>query len=207
MGRSQAFDTTTVVQAARDLFWDKGYDGVSLSDLERATGLNRSSMYNAFQSKRGLFDAAVQDYLETVIRPRLQILDAEPDGRTALITYFAGLGAAVVALTDGATQRGCLLVNSAAGLAGHDDALRAVVEQYRVELSAALARALSRPSVALESPAVDIQARLLTSLSISALLLARINPTEAVAVLDSAIEQIESLGEVGGSGGQAVRPN
>ncbi|MGO4102396.1 TetR/AcrR family transcriptional regulator [Leifsonia sp. YAF41] len=196
MGRSQAFDTTTVVQAARDLFWDKGYDSVSLSDLERATGLNRSSMYNAFESKRGLFDAAVQDYLETVIRPRLQVLDAEPDGRTALITYFSGLGAAVVALKDGATQRGCLLVNSAAGLAGRDDALRAVVEQYRLELSAALARALSRPSIALTLPAVDIQARLLTSLSTSALLLARINPTEAVAILDSAIEQIESLGTV-----------
>lgn len=196
MGRSQAFDTTTVVQAARDLFWDKGYDSVSLSDLERATGLNRSSMYNAFESKRGLFDAAVQDYLETVIRPRLQVLDAEPDGRTALITYFSGLGAAVVALKDGATQRGCLLVNSAAGLAGRDDALRIVVEQYRLELSAALARALSRPSIALTLPAVDIQARLLTSLSTSALLLARINPAEAVAILDSAIEQIKSLGTV-----------
>jgi len=194
MGRSQAFDTTTVVQAARDLFWDKGYDAVSLSDLERVTGLNRSSLYNAFDSKRGLFDAAVQDYLDTVIRPRLQILDAEPDGQLALITYFTGLGAAVEAFSGEPAQRGCLLVNSAAGLAGHDDALRAVVESYRLELSAALARALARPPASLESHAVDIHSRLLTSLSISALLLARINATEARAILDSAVEQIEALG-------------
>jgi AcrR family transcriptional regulator len=199
MGRSQAFDTTTVVQAARDLFWDKGYDGVSLSDLERATGLNRSSMYNAFDSKRGLFDAAVQDYLDTVIHPRLQVLDAEPDGRIALVAYFGGLGAAVATFSDStasdsSAQRGCLLVNSAAGLAGHDDALREIVESYRLELSAALARALDRLPLALEPRAVGIHARLLTSLSISALLLARVNPTEAVAIIDSAIEQIESLG-------------
>ncbi|GAA3863333.1 hypothetical protein GCM10022381_04190 [Leifsonia kafniensis] len=193
MGRSQAFDTTTVVQAARDLFWEKGYDGVSLSDLERATGLNRSSMYNAFDSKRGLFDAAVQDYLDTVIRPRLHVLDSEPDGRAALITYFEGLGAAVAAFSDGTAQRGCLLVNSAAGLAGHDDALREIVDRYRLELSAALSRALGRVAGALEPHAVAVHARLLTSLSISALLLARINSAEAVAILDSAIEQIESL--------------
>lgn len=203
MGRVQAFDTTAVVQAARDLFWDKGYDAVSLSELERATGLNRSSLYNVFVSKRGLFDAAVQDYMDTVIRPRLRVLDAEPDGRIALIAYFTGLGDAVEAFSDGATQRGCLLVNSAAGLAGHDDALREVVENYRLELSAALTRALGRMSASdadlpqesqnLVSRTADNHARLLTSLSISALLLARINSSEALAILGSAVDQIESL--------------
>ena len=193
MGRLQAFDTTTVVQAARDLFWVQGYDAVSLSDLERVTGLNRSSLYNTFDSKRGLFDAAVQNYLDTVIRPRLLVLDAEPDGRVALITYFTGLGAAIEALSGESAQRGCLLVNSAAGLAGHDDALRAVVDGYRQQLSAALSRALGRPPVSLEPPALDSNARLLTSLSMSALLLVRINTTEAVEILNSAVEQIESL--------------
>ncbi|WP_448631397.1 TetR/AcrR family transcriptional regulator [Cellulomonas soli] len=69
MGRHQGFDTAEVVQLARDAFWDRGLDGTSLPDLERATGLSRSSIYHAFGSKRGLFDAAVQDYLQTVVRP------------------------------------------------------------------------------------------------------------------------------------------
>jgi TetR/AcrR family transcriptional repressor of nem operon len=198
MGRIQAFDTTVAVQAARDLFWDKGYDAVTLRELENATGLNRSSLYNAFESKRGLFDAAVQDYLHTVIRPRLRILDDEPDGRTAVISYFEGLINRVTAFSTATTQRGCLLVNSAAGLAGHDDALREVVDNYRHELSAALSRALTRlPKAADGGPLgpdeVDTHARLLTSLSISALLMARINTQEAVAILDSAVLQIESL--------------
>ncbi|MDD0859753.1 TetR/AcrR family transcriptional regulator [Arthrobacter alpinus] len=50
--------------------------GGFLPDLERATGLSRSSIYHAFGSKRGLFDAAVASYLSEIIRPRLQPLDS-----------------------------------------------------------------------------------------------------------------------------------
>ncbi len=52
MPRVQEFDTDTVVARARDLFWDKGFEATSVPDLERVTGLNRSSLYNAFGSKR-----------------------------------------------------------------------------------------------------------------------------------------------------------
>ena len=39
MGRQRAFDTDTVVQAARDVFWQCGYELTSISDLEERTGL------------------------------------------------------------------------------------------------------------------------------------------------------------------------
>lgn len=69
MARTQTFDRDTVVRAARTVFWEHGYDGTSIPDLEDATGIRRSSLYNTFGSKRGLFDAAVQSYLDEVIRP------------------------------------------------------------------------------------------------------------------------------------------
>ena len=81
MGRSQEFDTTAVVAAALDVFWARGYEGASLGDLESATGLSRSSLYNSFTNKRGLFDAAVQLYLDHVIRPRLRSLTTKSRGR------------------------------------------------------------------------------------------------------------------------------
>ena len=59
MGRPQTFETDEVVRAARGVFWRDGYESASLPDLEQATGLSRSSIYHAFGSKRGLFDAAV----------------------------------------------------------------------------------------------------------------------------------------------------
>lgn len=206
MGRLQAFDTTTAVQAARDLFWDQGFEATSLADLELATGLNRSSLYHAFGSKRGLFDAAAQDYLDTVIRPRLAGLvkaatDEAPgalpatahEAAAALVEYFDSLARAVSTLPAGSARRGCLLVNASAGLAAHDDAARAVVDGYRAELVAALRGALTRAAPARASGLLDADARVLASLSISAMVLARVNPAEAAAVLASATEMVEHL--------------
>lgn len=201
MGRSQSFDTTTVVQAARDVFWDQGLDGASLPDLERATGLNRSSLYHAFGSKRGLFDAAVDDYLGTVIRPRLRPLVAagqdapgqgsasSPEAGRAVVTYFDRLASAVGQLPAGSPRLGCLLVGCATGAAGHDEALRAAVDAYRAELTDALVGALRAADPALADDAVEQRARLLLSLQLSALALARVNQDEAVAMLHAARDQ------------------
>ncbi|MBD7949504.1 MULTISPECIES: TetR/AcrR family transcriptional regulator [Oerskovia] len=198
MGRSQSFDTTTVVQAARDVFWDQGLDGASLPDLERATGLNRSSLYHAFGSKRGLFDAAVDDYLDTVIRPRLRPLVAagqdapgqgsagSPEAGRAVVTYFDRLASAVGQLPSDSPRLGCLLVGCATGAAGHDEALRAAVDAYRAELTDALVGALRAADPALADDVVEQRARLLLSLQLSALALARVNQDEAVAMLHAA---------------------
>ena len=43
MGRIQMFETVSVVRAARDVFWDKGFEATSVADLEEATGLRRNS--------------------------------------------------------------------------------------------------------------------------------------------------------------------
>ena len=188
MGRLQTFDSTAVVQSARDVFWDVGFDGASLADLESATGVNRSSLYHAFGSKRGLFDAAVTDYLDTVIRPRLRGLLADGAGREALIAYFDGLSHAVATLPDDSPRRGCLLVNAAAGLAAHDEPARAVVDAYRAELSAALSHAFAGVDVA----AAQERVRTLASLSMSAMLLARVNRDESLALLSTAVLQVRA---------------
>ncbi|WP_104130287.1 TetR/AcrR family transcriptional regulator [Cryobacterium sp. N21] len=192
MGRMQTFDSGVVVQAARNLFWDKGFDGASLAELEAATGVGRSSLYHAFGSKRGLFDAAVTDYLETVIRPRLAGLRAGPRDSSALLEYFAGLARATVTQAPDSAQTGCLLVNCAAGLAAHDEPTRAVVEGYRIELAEALRHALENAAAPSPSAAesVDERVRTLTSLSISAMLMARVNRDEAIALLSTASNQI-----------------
>ncbi|WP_285041070.1 TetR/AcrR family transcriptional regulator [Plantibacter sp. LMC-P-059a] len=190
MGRTQEFDTVAVVQAARDVFWDHGFEATSLADLEAATGLRRSSLYHAFESKRGLFDAAVQDYLDTVIRPRLAVLAQADDGRAGLAAYFSGVQHVIATLPDDSPRRGCLLLNSAAGLAAHDDALREVVDGYRAELTAAVSDALARARPDSDAAELAGEARQLTSLSVSALLLARVNRDEAVAILDVAVSQV-----------------
>jgi len=192
MGRIQTFESATVVRATRDVFWDKGYEATSVADLEQVTGLNRSSLYHAFGNKRGLFDLAVDDYLNTVIRPRLGVLLSGAPDSSALIEYFDGLRMAVEALPDESPRRGCLLVNCAAGFAGHDNSAREVVEGYWAELTAAIRHALAAASGSRDAEAarVDARARTLASLSMSAMLLARVNRAESVAMLATARDQI-----------------
>jgi TetR/AcrR family transcriptional repressor of nem operon len=55
MGRPRSFDTAQVLASARDAFVSDGYNGTSIDNLLRATGLQRASLYQAFGSKRGLF--------------------------------------------------------------------------------------------------------------------------------------------------------
>ena len=54
MARTQGFERDAVVRAARTVFWRRGFEDTAVPDLEEATGLSRSSIYNAFGSKRGL---------------------------------------------------------------------------------------------------------------------------------------------------------
>jgi TetR/AcrR family transcriptional repressor of nem operon len=202
MGRLQTFDSITVVQSARDVFWDLGYDGASLADLESATGLNRSSLYHAFGSKRGLFDAAVADYRDTVIRPRLNALLADGAGRAELLAYFDELRDAVGRLPLDSPRRGCLLVNCATGLAAHDEPAREVVEAYRIELAAALRHAIAGAGAGEHASAeriehavadrIDERVRTLASLSMSAMLLARVNAAESAALLRTAADQVRA---------------
>lgn len=47
-----------MVEAAGDLFWEQGYEKTSIGELEKKTGLDRSSLYHAFGNKHALFRAA-----------------------------------------------------------------------------------------------------------------------------------------------------
>ena len=62
LGRPRAFDRDQALELALDVFWRKGYEGASLSDLTEAMGINPPSLYAAFGDKEGLFMEAVQRY-------------------------------------------------------------------------------------------------------------------------------------------------
>ena len=187
MARPQAFDTAHAVRAARDLFWERGYDATSISDLERVTGINRSSLYNAFGSKRGLFDHAVRDYLDVVVGPRIAVLRAPGAGPAEVVGYLERL-AGVLADADARRSRlGCLLVNASTSLAARDDDLALVVETYRGDLVAAFTAALE-PAF----PDAARRARVTAGLTISALSIARTNPAAAAELLHDAVEDLRA---------------
>src|SRR5260370_13144975 len=58
----KSYDETEVLTRAMEAFWSKGYSATSISDLTRATGLNRGSLYSEFIDKRTLYLRALRFY-------------------------------------------------------------------------------------------------------------------------------------------------
>jgi len=108
-GRPREFDEDEVLQAALRLFWEKGYEGTSLSDLMVATGLTKSSLYKAFGSKEALFWRVVKRYQRNFLDFRHQAL-AEPTPRRIAERLLDG----ITELHGGTVNPvGCLELNTA----------------------------------------------------------------------------------------------
>jgi AcrR family transcriptional regulator len=109
MGRPRGFDEDTALEAAMRVFWEKSYEGATMSDLTEAMGINRSSMYTAFGDKESLYKLALARYREgplTYIRRALE----KPTLREVLESLLRGT---VVFLSTPGNPKGCLSVQGA----------------------------------------------------------------------------------------------
>jgi AcrR family transcriptional regulator len=118
MARPLSFRRERVVEAATRTFLRHGLHATSAEDLCQATGLGRSSLYNSFGSKHGLFAECLGDYLSRTRETAEAILgDADlpiRDRIEALLRFIAAEEAGRVAAGE---PRGCLAVNTVAELA------------------------------------------------------------------------------------------
>lgn len=74
-----------ILDAALDLFAEKGYFGTSLRDVARAVGVRESALYNYFDSKDALFEALLADQQASKQERLAPLADAPiPDGRALL---------------------------------------------------------------------------------------------------------------------------
>jgi TetR/AcrR family transcriptional repressor of nem operon len=190
MGRTRTFAEIDVARAARGVFWSRGYEDTSLPDLEAATGLNRSSIYHSFASKRGLFDAAVESYLDDVIRPRLAPLGASDVEPGALETYLRGLREAMIDERTPLAKNGCLLLNATGSSLGHEAGLKTVVTRYCDDLRSAIASGVAARRADLPPAA---QATLVTTcagLVFASMAIVRVDRTAAAGMLDAALAAV-----------------
>lgn len=116
MARPIEFCREQALQAAIDVFWNKGYEAASLEDLVTAMAIGRQSLYNTYGDKRGLFLQAVSaqiDHYATMLREHFS--DNQPV-KSLFVSWFNGISHR----GEKHKRRGCLLINTSMELAGRD---------------------------------------------------------------------------------------
>ncbi len=83
-GRPRCFEREDALRKAMNVFWCKGFEGASLSELTTAMGINSPSLYAAFGSKETLFLEAVELYRQTDGAATRQAFDAGTTAKEAI---------------------------------------------------------------------------------------------------------------------------
>ncbi|KCZ98262.1 TetR family transcriptional regulator [Hyphomonas polymorpha PS728] len=116
MGRHRQFDVEKALDAALCVFWRKGYEGASYTDLTEATGVERPALYAAFGNKEALFRKALDRYQERYLDYFPEAMNL-PTAREVATKIFC---AAIHLNTAFPENTGCLMINGAQ--AGSDEA-------------------------------------------------------------------------------------
>ena len=135
-GRPREFCVDAALAAALQVFWSKGYEAASLSDLTEAMGITRPSLYAAFGNKEALFRQAL-DLYEREKLAFMSVATAAPTARGVAETI---LTCALDVQTNPCGPRGCLTVMSAMAGSSGAASIRAEVLARRATSEANLQR-------------------------------------------------------------------
>lgn len=126
-GRPREFDRDEALRRVREVFWARGYEGVSMSDLVAATGLASARIYAAFGSKQALFREAVDLYERHEGGFADHALAEQPTARGALQRMLRD----AVEVYTRPEPRGCMVVSAATNCSPANDSIRGWLEERR----------------------------------------------------------------------------
>lgn len=125
LGRPREFDENGAREVAMQLFWAKGYEATSLSNLLAAMGISKSSFYQTFESKHILFEQCLNQYRDIIVSTMSKGLANAP-------TSMAFIRHALVDIAndtnDPLGRRGCLIMNTASEFSQRDSSIARCVE-------------------------------------------------------------------------------
>ncbi|MFC7327475.1 TetR/AcrR family transcriptional regulator [Marinactinospora rubrisoli] len=141
MARPKEFDPEAALDAAMRLFWRKGYEATSTSDLTDELGIARASLYGTFGSKRDLYLAALDRFISGGVVPSpADTLAARESGLEAIRDLLV----ASATPPEPGTPEGCFAVNAAVEHGDTDPEIARRLEGNRSRLETALYGALLR---------------------------------------------------------------
>lgn len=167
-GRPIEFLPDEALDAAMQLFWERGYEATSLQDLESRTGLARSSLYNSFGSKRDLYAMSLARYKQQLGELMFAPLENGTAGLEDIDAFLDRLAAGLGRLLGAPNAAGCLMINSMMELGGKDREFAAMSQELfgrlRAAMTATLRRAVARGEASPDG--LDGRVRLLLALAL-----------------------------------------
>src|SRR5215470_1382631 len=121
MPRPRSFDESDVVDRAMELFWTRGYEATSVSDLTAGLGLHPGTLYRTFGDKHALFLRALAHYRDSQARRLAPFLLS---GGAVLPRIRAVMTGYVTLALEQDAPRGCLIANTAGELLPGDEKVR-----------------------------------------------------------------------------------
>jgi AcrR family transcriptional regulator len=159
-GRPRTFDPEVALDQATKLFWQRGYEGTSLSDLAEGMGIASASIYACFGSKADLFRQVMQRYGTTYGGPPKRALTEHASTREAV---RAMLRATVDQITRPDAPHYCMLILAAPTGAIENHAIREFLADIRraqyTAIRERLAAGVSDGDIAISGEAVSRAAR------------------------------------------------
>jgi AcrR family transcriptional regulator len=113
-GRPRVFDRNAALMTAMKLFWVKGYEATSITDLTTALGIGTTSLYAAFGSKDQLYAEALKLYATSYEHLVLGRFRIAPTAREAAFAYLWDSAAAMTG-SDCSLPRGCMVTLGTVG--------------------------------------------------------------------------------------------
>ena len=138
-GRPKHFDENQSLEQAMELFWEKGYDCAGISDLEKALGIGRQSIYNTFGDKRQLFLKAFQHYAQTRRAGMIALLQKDGTAEEKVNRFLTAL----ITAQCKDKRSGCLLANSVSSSLQTDPEASAIVDNSLKRLHKEIANCLT----------------------------------------------------------------
>lgn len=148
-GRPREFDVDEALAAALRVFWSKGFEGASLSDLTEAMGITRPSLYAAFGNKESLFRKALDLYE----REKLSYINVALEAPTARAVAERLLRGAVESHASASGPRGCLGVISSVACGADAEGIRDEVIKRRASSQEAVVARFERAKAEGDLPA------------------------------------------------------
>ncbi|MGZ7151317.1 TetR/AcrR family transcriptional regulator [Bacillus sp. BC08] len=191
MARLREFDEEKALDAAMQLFWEKGYAATSLSDLTAKMEIQKPSLYSAFGDKEGLFEAALRRYTNlhaANIRTKLQ---NEQSVKEAIRTFFENM---VEEEYKKDFSKGCFCINTMVELAPHNEKFEVLTREHQMYLTVIFQELITK-GIQLGELQNDLNAKALAQTLVTSLIgltvLMKSRPERSV--IDNSVSIIVSL--------------